>query len=335
MYIDIYARNKEMKIKLGIIGLGSISYFQLKALSIMSDKFELVAACDVDQTKLIELKSKKFNEISLYTSVEDILSIPYIDTVLISTPPESHYGIVKKCIAADKNILLEKPAALSLNDLDEMILLAQRKNVFFHIAYHAAFAVDLMWYLENKKMILKEFQLGKLKKITCLFSDPYMYNGRIADQKRALYGSWIDSGVNALSVCERLVDLSKYKLIDCNEIKESQSPYLTYKATYTYSNGHCNIELNTSWDLGLNKKTTLLSFDNANIMLHHSQQKVLLLAEGKERILFSDSKYERLVRHYLGVFSDYAICRENKSNNICKTKIIHSLLYANENSKWN
>jgi predicted dehydrogenase/threonine dehydrogenase-like Zn-dependent dehydrogenase len=54
------------------------------------------------------------------TDVEAALADPEIDTVAIATPHDSHASLVKKALAAGKNVFVEKPLALSISDLQEI-----------------------------------------------------------------------------------------------------------------------------------------------------------------------------------------------------------------------
>lgn len=71
---------------------------------------------------------------------EEIVSDPDIDTVMISTTPETtHYPIAKAALEAGKHVLLEKPMALTLDEADELIDLAERASLKFTIGYSQRF----------------------------------------------------------------------------------------------------------------------------------------------------------------------------------------------------
>lgn len=74
------------------------------------------------------------------TDYRDLLKIETIDACLISTTPEpTHYSISRDCLLAGKHVLLEKPIALSLAEADELITIAQKKNLKFTIGYSQRF----------------------------------------------------------------------------------------------------------------------------------------------------------------------------------------------------
>ncbi len=52
----------------------------------------------------------------------DILKDPAVEVVIIATPPNLHKEMFIEAVKAGKHVLLEKPMALSLDDLEEMML---------------------------------------------------------------------------------------------------------------------------------------------------------------------------------------------------------------------
>jgi predicted dehydrogenase len=55
------------------------------------------------------------------TDYRDILKDPQVDLVVIATPPDTHRDMFLEVLAAGKHVLLEKPMALSMEELDEML----------------------------------------------------------------------------------------------------------------------------------------------------------------------------------------------------------------------
>ncbi len=61
-------------------------------------------------------------------SIEDIVAIPEVAGVSISTPPFLHFEMAKKVIEAGKHLLLEKPTALTVNEARELYKLANKSQ---------------------------------------------------------------------------------------------------------------------------------------------------------------------------------------------------------------
>lgn len=61
--------------------------------------------------------------------LEDILALPDVAAVSISTPPFLHYEMAKKALQAGKHVLLEKPMTLSADEARELYHLASANGV--------------------------------------------------------------------------------------------------------------------------------------------------------------------------------------------------------------
>ncbi len=63
-----------------------------------------------------------------YGSVAEVLADPAIELVVVNTPSDTHVELAKQALAAGKHVLLEKPVATSVAQLDELLALAQAHN---------------------------------------------------------------------------------------------------------------------------------------------------------------------------------------------------------------
>jgi len=96
-----------------------------------SDKCRLIAVADVNKERATKL-SNEFN-CRVYDSLDDMLGDDSIQIVNVITPNHLHKEAVLKSAAAGKHVLVEKPPALSLSDVDEMIDACDRAGVKFGI----------------------------------------------------------------------------------------------------------------------------------------------------------------------------------------------------------
>lgn len=59
-----------------------------------------------------------------------------VDFVCIATPDNRHFSAAKTALNAGKHVLIEKPSVLSLAELDELVTLAERKQLLAKVVYH-------------------------------------------------------------------------------------------------------------------------------------------------------------------------------------------------------
>jgi D-galacturonate reductase len=68
-------------------------------------------------------------------AVTDLLASG-IDAVCVATPDDRHFEPARAALAAKKHVLIEKPAVLSLAQLDELVALAAENGVLAKVVYH-------------------------------------------------------------------------------------------------------------------------------------------------------------------------------------------------------
>lgn len=112
-------------IKIGIVGLGRIGMsVHKKAYSERTDKFTVVAACD-----LIEDRAKKYNDAfgcRTYTDITEFLKDPEIEIVDIATRSCDHYAHAKMALLAGKSVLVEKPFCETYAQAKEIVELGSQ-----------------------------------------------------------------------------------------------------------------------------------------------------------------------------------------------------------------
>lgn len=83
-------------------------------------------------------------------SLPELLEDPEIDVVVVTTPPGPHLKIGREVIAAGKNLVLEKPFALSSAEAEELFDLAREKGVMLQGFQNRRFDSD---FLTSQKVI--------------------------------------------------------------------------------------------------------------------------------------------------------------------------------------
>lgn len=118
------------KIKLGIVGFGFMGHCDADMLQTFSkDEIELVALADINPEQMKDAPQG----VETYLSIEEMLENADINTVMISTPNPSHLEMVEKCAEAKKNIICEKPAAMTAEQFDRMAEVTEKNNVLFTV----------------------------------------------------------------------------------------------------------------------------------------------------------------------------------------------------------
>jgi predicted dehydrogenase len=103
-----------------IVGTGAIAAAHAAALRAASDRVDLVAVVDVD-TGRASAFAKEWDVDRVHASVRSLLDEEPVDVVHLCTPPRHHAPLAIECLAAAVTVLVEKPPALSLAEMDALI----------------------------------------------------------------------------------------------------------------------------------------------------------------------------------------------------------------------
>lgn len=115
------------KIKIGIVGLGGISYKHIHEL-LACPEAEIAAICDINPEKI-----KEKNELiglspeKCYTDYRDLIADGEVDAVEICTPNHMHAEMAIAALTAGKPVNVEKPLAMHYEEACA-ILAAQKKS---------------------------------------------------------------------------------------------------------------------------------------------------------------------------------------------------------------
>ncbi len=141
----------ESKIRIAVIGCGGISTGHINAYARMSEACELTYCVDVD-----EEKAKAEAERTGAKWSTDYLSIlDEVDAVDICTPPHLHAEMSLAAMHRGKHVLTEKVMATTLEDADEMIRVADDKDVKLMVAYVTRF--QPIWQKLNEQVTGGEY----------------------------------------------------------------------------------------------------------------------------------------------------------------------------------
>ena len=125
----------------------------------------LSRVCEPDCEKRADL-STSYSTARFTESVEEVLADPEIDGVAIATPAESHGRLVQQSLLADKDVFVEKPLCLSLEEGRRLVALASDRNRVLMVGH-------LLWYhpaVLKLRDLVKDGELGRIR---------YIYSNRL------------------------------------------------------------------------------------------------------------------------------------------------------------
>ena len=181
---------KKKNIRWGIIGLGKIANKFATDLATIENT-ELVAVASRSQENADEF-AKKYNSKKAYNSYLDLAKDAEVDAVYIATPHSFHKEHAILCLQNKKAVLCEKPFAMTLQEVTEMITVAKENNVLLMEALWTYFLPHFKYVLD----LVKSEKFGQLKEIEADFGfyNEYNTDSRVF-KKEVGGGSLLDIGI--------------------------------------------------------------------------------------------------------------------------------------------
>lgn len=125
------------KIKVGVIGCGSIAYKAHLPWYWENPNVDLIAVCDIE--KVAKKTAKRWQVSHWFTDYKEMLKLDDLDAVSICTPVWFHREMAVTAANAGKHILCEKPMARNSEEADEMVIAAQKAGILFGIGFMKRF----------------------------------------------------------------------------------------------------------------------------------------------------------------------------------------------------
>lgn len=196
-----------------IIGCGLIGKKRLGGLPAGS---KMVVACDTNLSRAEELVKMAQGGRAM-ADFKQAIADPQVDAVIVATINGALAEVSAAAIRAGKHVIVEKPAGISVEQIDELIALAAKHKVCvrvgFNHRYHSAFI--------KAREILESGVMGEMMFIR----GRYGHGGRLgydkewrADPKLSGGGELIDQGIH-------LIDLAGWFL---GEFKKVEGHAATY-----------------------------------------------------------------------------------------------------------
>ena len=227
--------------KYALIGCGRVAANHLKAA--LNNNLEIVAVCDINSDCIDSLLIKYDLDnlsISKYTDYKQMLSEhPEIELVAIATNSGSHADIALDCIDCNKNIVIEKPIALSIKEADEIIRRSQEKNVVVSVSHQNRFNLAI-------QKLYKAVKAGRFGKISHAAVTVRWNRNKSYYEQADWRGTWANDGGCLMNQCIHAIDLLIWLLSDNVEsvygvIKRQLHDYIECEdlgmAVLTFKNG--------------------------------------------------------------------------------------------------
>ena len=118
---------------IAVIGCG---YWGMNYVRIFNELTEsrVVAVCEQCPERLKEV-ARRFPNVYLTTQIEDVISQPDVQAVIVCTEATSHFNVTRRLLLAGKHVLVEKPLTTTSSHAQELIELADSQSATLMVGH--------------------------------------------------------------------------------------------------------------------------------------------------------------------------------------------------------
>ena len=220
--------------QIGIIGLGKIAQDQHLPVIKANPDFQLLA---------VSSQRGLTHEDARYTFLDyrDLLKLPDIEAVSICTPPQVRHQIARDALVAGKSVLLEKPPAATLSELEDLKELAAKVGKVVFTTWHAQYnkAVD------EAKKALAGWTIKRLL-VTWKEDVRHWHPGQQWIWEAGGFGVF-DPGINALSIVTRIMPEPVFIKTSSLEFPANRDAPIAANLAFSMSHGQGDLQAVFDW----------------------------------------------------------------------------------------
>lgn len=197
------------KLRFMLIGCGRISKNHITATAENKDTCVLAAVCDPvrerAEQKAADYEALTGSRPAVYEDYRKALEELEIDCCTVATESGYHAAIALDCIAHGKNVLIEKPIALSTADAEEILAKAKEKGVTVGVCHQNRFNPPV----RQMRRALESGRFGKLINGTARI----LWNRTMPYYQQAPWrGTWELDGGTLMNQCIHGIDLLRWMM---------------------------------------------------------------------------------------------------------------------------
>jgi predicted dehydrogenase len=276
-----------------LVGLGAISSPHLRALEGIGSVGDVVGV-DTSPHAAATFRGARLR---IHADLRDALGSG-ADLVVVATPTASHAAVVDAVRALDHAvpILVEKPAADRPEDAERVLAASSGVEMIFH----SGFAPEVVW--ATAFYAAARQRLGDTVAFEARFGNPYSQD--LARRTASLANSWLDSGINALSVIGRFTIPTAV-----TSFRQLAGHASTFEARFALGSADPRQKgtIVTTWQAAESCQSTRLHFSGgAELVLDHIGGAATLLEDGAVTAKYTrPDAGGRLEGHYATFYRDY------------------------------
>ena len=332
------------KLRVAIVGGGSISKVHTEAVK-NSGLADIVCIVENDCERAKELSRE--NTIPVIQDYKEIMDRKDIDVVHIATPHYNHYEIALDFIRHGKNLLIEKPLALSVKEAENLVEESEKNGILSAIVYQNRLNKTSVYM----KKLLDENKYGKILGVKGILAwrrgpEYYLYSDWKGTIEKEGGGVLINQAIHTLDLMLWFAgdiktlkgSVHKNRITNEIEVEDTVQAYMIFengaKGVFYATN---NYSYDSGVELEVHCEKGILNIKNNKLRLFLDDDEVLLEEENFTKNEFNKKCYGN--SHEVLIKNFYKSILEKTNNYIDIKEGIKALkviekIYNKEEKTW-
>jgi predicted dehydrogenase len=285
LQLPVVSRKAVSTVKFGVIGYGYWGPNVVRNLQSITGA-EVVAVCDKTSTSRRRVHR---NSPGIYVTADalELVSSAEIDAVAVITPVWTHFELAKAALENGKHVFVEKPFTSNVGQAEQLINLAEQKNLKIMVDYTFLFTGAV----RKIKQLLQEGSLGKL-----YYYDSTRVNlGLFQHDVNVIW----DLAPHDLSIMDHLIEQSPEALVATGQTHLNGFEDIAFITLYFPDKIIAHINVN--WLSPVKVRTTLVGGEKKMLVWNdlEADEKIKVYDKGVD-IATPEGVYELLVNYRSG-----------------------------------
>lgn len=274
-------------IKIGLIGYGYWGPNLARNFNKNSD-LELSTICDFSPDRL-QSAGNLYPQVKLVSQVDDLFVDTNLDAIAIATPVSTHFDLAKKAILEGKHVWLEKPMTEKVEQAEELIELAEKKNKVILVDHTFIYTGAV----QKMQEVIKEGEIGDL-----IYYDSTRVNLGLFQQDVDVI--W-DLAPHDLSIMDFLMPFKKLTVSATGSHYYGENVVPKALLTIQMEN-NIVAHINVSWVSPVKIRQTLIGGTSKMILYDDNQpsEKIKIYDKGVELYETKEALYHMKVQYRIG-----------------------------------
>jgi predicted dehydrogenase len=274
-------------INVGVIGVGYWGPNIVRNFTV--DEQTTVTLCADLQQQRLDFITGRYPAVKTTTDWQEVVNNKDVDLVAVCTPVDSHYLLAKAALEKGKHVLIEKPMASSAAQADELVTLAEKKDLKIFIDHTFVYTGAV----HKIKEVVTAGELGDL----CYFDSVRINLGLFQHDVNVLW----DLAPHDISIMHYLLQ-ERPECVVATGADHTGSGLENVAYLTVYYPGNFIAHFHANWLSPVKIRQTLLAGTKKMIVWDDNQpsEKVRIYDKGIEVVSTADDVYDMLIQYRTG-----------------------------------